>query len=96
MLLNEFFKEHRKVQELEATVAQQRNNFEVTICELKTQIATVVARSEDQDEKIQKVSAQLAAANPSRDVLQVSKSASRTAGRICRGAPAQHVVVRAP
>jgi hypothetical protein len=28
MLLNEFLKEHRKVQDLEATVAQQQKSFE--------------------------------------------------------------------
>jgi Chaperone of endosialidase len=45
MLLNEFLKEHRKVQELEATVAQQQR-------ELKA----VIARLNEQDSRIQKVS----------------------------------------
>jgi hypothetical protein len=56
MLLNEFLKEHGKVQQLEVAVAQQRNDFDATIAELKKEIAGVVARSRDQDEKIQKVS----------------------------------------
>jgi O-acetylhomoserine/O-acetylserine sulfhydrylase-like pyridoxal-dependent enzyme len=59
MLLNEFLKEHKKVQQLEAASAQQRNDFEATIAELRKEIAGVVARSRDQEEKIQKVSAQV-------------------------------------
>ena len=35
MLLNEFLKEHRKVQELEATVAQQQQDFQSTVCNSK-------------------------------------------------------------
>ena len=59
MLLNEFLKEHKKVQQLEAAWAQQRNDFEATIAELRKEIAGVVARSRDQDDKIQRVSAQV-------------------------------------
>ena len=59
MLLNEFIKEHKKVQQLEVASAQQRNDFEATIAELRKEIAGVVARSKNQDEKIQKVSAQV-------------------------------------
>jgi hypothetical protein len=59
MLLNEFLKEHRKVQHLEVVVAQQRNDFEVTIADLKKQLERVVAHSEDQGKKIQKVSARV-------------------------------------
>ena len=44
MLLNEFLKEHRKVEEQEATIAQ-----------LKKEMETVVARVKEQDSKIQKV-----------------------------------------
>jgi hypothetical protein len=47
MLLNEFLKEHRKVQEQQATIAL-----------LKKQMETVVARLKEHDSKIQKVSAQ--------------------------------------
>ena len=68
MLLNEFLKEHKKVQQLEAASAQQRDDFEATIAELKKEIAGVVARSRDQDEKIQKVSAQ----------VELNKTVSRT------------------
>jgi hypothetical protein len=46
MLLNEFLKEHRKVEKLEATVAQQRNDFEAAVAELKGQIQKVSAQLE--------------------------------------------------
>ena len=46
MLLNEFLKEHRKVEKLEATVAQQHKDFETAIAELKGQIQKVSARLE--------------------------------------------------
>jgi uncharacterized coiled-coil protein SlyX len=41
MLLNEFLKEHRKVQELEATVAQQRKGMDVLTVQLKEQAAQI-------------------------------------------------------
>ena len=46
MLLNEFLKEHGKVQQLEATVAQQRKDFEAAVAELKGQIQKVRAEVE--------------------------------------------------
>jgi Chaperone of endosialidase len=48
MLLNEFLKEHKKVQNLEVTVAQQQKGMEVLTAQLKEQAA-----------QIQKVNAQL-------------------------------------
>jgi hypothetical protein len=75
MLLNEFLKEHQKVQQLEAAFTQQRNDFEMRIAELKKEIVGIVARSKNQDEKIQKVSAQ----------VEVNETASRTvATQMCR------------
>ena len=47
ILLNEFLKEHRKVEKLEATVMQQQKDF--------------IARLGEQASQIQKVSAQLEA-----------------------------------
>ena len=55
MLLNEFLKEHRKVSELERTVAQQRKDFETTLAQLTAQV--------------QKVSAQLEASKPAPQVV---------------------------
>jgi hypothetical protein len=43
MLLNEFLKEHRKVERLEAMVAQQRKDFEATVAQLTAQIQKVSA-----------------------------------------------------
>ena len=71
MLLNEFLKEHKKVEELEATVAG------------------LAATVKEQAAQIQKVSAQVAAARPSRGGLEASKFA---AGRIRGGGPAPQVV----
>jgi trimeric autotransporter adhesin len=53
MLLNEFLKEHRKVQKQEATITQ-----------LKKEMGTVVARLKEQESQIQKVSAQLEVSKP--------------------------------
>jgi hypothetical protein len=63
MLLNEFLKEHRKVQELEANAAQQQKEIKALTASLKEQAS-----------QIQKVSAQLAAASPSRGGLKARKS----------------------
>jgi hypothetical protein len=46
MLLNEFLKEHRKVEQLEATVAQQHKDFEAAVAELKGRIQEVSAQLE--------------------------------------------------
>jgi hypothetical protein len=70
MLLNEFLKEHRKVEQQEATIAQLKKDFGATIAQL-------TARLDEQAVQIQKVSAQLAAASPSRGGLEASKPASQ-------------------
>jgi cystathionine beta-lyase/cystathionine gamma-synthase len=46
MLLNEFLKEHRKVEKLEATVAKQHRDFEAAVADLKGQIQKVSAQVE--------------------------------------------------
>ena len=61
MLLNEFLKEHRKVEALEATLAAQQKSFE-------SRIAALTAAVKAQAAQIQKVSD---------DQLQVSKAAPR-------------------
>jgi hypothetical protein len=52
MLLNEFLKEHRKVQEQEATITELKKDFRATVAQLTT-------RLDEQASQIQKVSAQL-------------------------------------
>ncbi len=52
MLLNEFLKEHRKTQELEATIAKQQKDFQATATHQQKQIEALSAG-------LEKVSAQL-------------------------------------
>jgi uncharacterized coiled-coil protein SlyX len=75
MLLNEFLKEHRKVEEqhgtiteLKSTVAQQKKDFQATAAHHQKQIEALTAG-------LQKISAQLAAASPSRSGPEASKPA---------------------
>ena len=58
MLLNEFLKEHKKMQALEATVAQQQKGMEALTAQLEKQAAL-----------IQKVSAQLEVTKPASKVV---------------------------
>ena len=58
MLLNEFLKEHKKVQGLEVTVAQQQKGMEVLTAQLKEQAA-----------QIQKVSAQVEVSKPASQIV---------------------------
>jgi hypothetical protein len=60
MLLNEFLKEHRKVQTLEATVAQQRQESQAQRTEIKNLIATL----KEQAAQIQKVSDRVELSQP--------------------------------
>ena len=46
MLLNEFLKEHRKVENLECTVAQQEKDFTATIAQQKKDFASQIARQQ--------------------------------------------------
>ncbi len=78
MLLNEFLKEHRKNEEQEKAIA-----------ELKCGMTALAATVKEQAAHIQNVSAQLAAASPSRGGLEASKFAT---GRIRGGGPAPQVV----
>jgi hypothetical protein len=57
MLLNEFLKEHRKFDALQASFAQQRREFQATVAQQQTQIEALTAG-------LQKVNAQLEASKP--------------------------------
>ena len=62
MLLNEFLKEHGKVEAQARKMDAQEHKIgeqETTISELKSDLQTVVARLKDQDSKIQRVSAEV-------------------------------------
>jgi phage shock protein A len=54
MLLNEFLKEHRKVEALQASFAQQQKDFQATVAQQRRQIEALTAG-------LQKVSAQVEA-----------------------------------
>jgi hypothetical protein len=71
MLLNEFLKEHRTVEEMkssvrkqEAIMAQQHKDFEATISRLQEQIGALTATVKQQAAQIQNVSAQLEMSKP--------------------------------
>src|SRR6266513_1864881 len=75
MLLNEFLKEHKKVEEqqaniaeLKSTVAQQQKGFQAAIAQQQREMEAITARVKEQASQIQKVSAQ----------LELSKSALQT------------------
>ncbi|HEX5492236.1 MAG TPA: hypothetical protein VFX07_13325 [Candidatus Udaeobacter sp.] len=58
MLLNEFLKEHCKVQELEAKIAEQKQRMEL-----------LEARLEEQAAQIQKVAARIDVGEPTQEVI---------------------------
>ncbi len=85
MLLNEFLKEHRTVKEQGATITQLKSMVgkqEATNAQQQKQIEALTAG-------LQRMSAELAAASPSRGGLEASKFAT---GRIRGGGPAPQVV----
>jgi uncharacterized coiled-coil protein SlyX len=62
MLLNEFLKEHKKVETQQATIKQLKSkaaNQQATISELKKDMGILTAQLKDQPAQIQKVSAQI-------------------------------------
>ena len=75
MLLNEFLKEHKKVEQLDATVAQQRKDFEAAMArqqkeleatrtQQQNEIEVLTASLKEQAAQIQKVSVQVEASRP--------------------------------
>ncbi len=62
MLLNEFLKEHRKVEEL-------KNDFQATVAQQQKEIQALTAQLKEQAAQIQKVSAQAEMNEPARKVV---------------------------
>jgi ATP/maltotriose-dependent transcriptional regulator MalT len=60
MLLNEFLKEHRTVQQQEATIAE----LKATVAQQQKGMEAIAARLKEQESQIQKVSAQLEVKKP--------------------------------
>jgi hypothetical protein len=70
MLLNEFLKEHRKVEEQATMLAQQKKDFDRTVSRQQSEIETLAVTVKAQAAGLQKVSEQLAITKPaSRMVL---------------------------
>jgi hypothetical protein len=66
MLLNEFLKEHRKVEELEASVEQQRKDFQAALAQEREEMETAVVQLK---ERVQRISAQLEASKMTPQVV---------------------------
>jgi hypothetical protein len=67
MLLNEFLKEHKTIEEQEATIAQLKSSAakqDTTVSELKKDIGIVMARLKEQTAQFQKVSAHIKLRKP--------------------------------
>ena len=66
MLLNEFLKEHKKVQQLETTLARQEKNFESRLAQQEKQIESLTAGLQKVSAQIEtsKTATQVVASNP--------------------------------
>jgi ABC-type transporter Mla subunit MlaD len=64
-----------KVEKLETMIAKQQKQIEALTAQLREQAQTFTAQLNEQAGQVQKVSAQLATASPSRGGLEVSKRA---------------------
>jgi hypothetical protein len=69
MLLNEFLKEHRRVEELQSAMAQQRKDFETALAQQHKATQALVARLDEHEAQIQKVSAQIELGNSGSKML---------------------------
>ncbi len=75
MLLNEFLKEHRKIEEQNGKLESQARKIQeqdTTITELKTKTETLAAHSKEQDAQIQRVSDQVQVNRPEARVVASS------------------------
>jgi len=59
MLLNEFLKEHRRVEELKSAMTKQRKDFEAAIVQQQKTTEALVACLNEHEARIQKVSTQV-------------------------------------
>jgi len=64
MLLNEFLKEHRKVEQQATTIAQQRKDFQANITKLESTVAQQQKGMEALTAGLQKMSDQLEISRP--------------------------------
>jgi hypothetical protein len=66
MLLNEFLKEHRKVEQQEATITQLKKDFQATVTHQQEQIEALTAG-------LQKVSAQVETSRPAPQTVLINR-----------------------
>jgi hypothetical protein len=64
MLLNEFLKEHRKVEEQEAAITELKQDFQSKLAEQQKETQVLAVGLKEQASQIQKVSAQLEMSRP--------------------------------
>ena len=72
MLLNEFLKEHKKVEAQQATIRQLKSNAEkqeATISQITKEIGILTAQFKEQSAQLQKVSAQVGTSRPALRVV---------------------------
>jgi hypothetical protein len=69
MLLNEFLKEHRKVEQQEAAIGRLKQDFGANIAQQAKQIEALTATVKEQAAQIQKVSAELEASKPAQQTV---------------------------
>jgi hypothetical protein len=69
MLLNEFLKEHKKVEEQEATITELKRDFQMVNAQQQNEIQILSAQLKEQAAQIQKVSAQVQMSQPATKVV---------------------------
>jgi hypothetical protein len=76
MLLNEFLKEHRKVEEQQTTIVELKSKVtkqEATIAEQQKGMEALAAHLKEQDSKIQKVTDQMELRKPTAHVARYNQ-----------------------
>ena len=77
MLLNEFLKEHRKVENLEVTVAQQRKDFQAATTQQQKEFESKIVLQQKQIEALtaglQKVSAEIELSKPALQIVLTNR-----------------------
>jgi hypothetical protein len=69
MLLNEFLKEHKKVEEQQATMTELKRDFQMVSAQQQNEIQILSAQLKEQAAQIQKVSAQVQMSQPATKVV---------------------------
>ena len=69
MLLNEFFKEHKKVEEQQTTITELKRDFQMVSARQHEEIQILSAQLKEQAAQIQKVSAQIEMSRPAARVV---------------------------